>query len=273
MKKRLRYKLLRGNVLTHQFLSTSRSMRTTKQSKGVVFFPGCSLGERGPKLVGLILNHLKSHYQESTSLMLDCCNKPLSTINKPSLLNKRNKELKSRLEPVSEIITACPNCYITLKKLMPNHRIIDLWTILKDTPFPLAEHNLHVPISIHDPCPTRMFPATHMAIESICKRIGLNILDHEYSKDKTLCCGAKDMNRVLDNEKFTHLKAMRINTLPSDIVITYCMECTHILNDSSKQVVYLPDILFGTLREYDYDRSKRWLNRYRLKRMEHKNGA
>jgi len=106
------------------------------------FFPGCALSAYSPDLVINAYEYLLQKLP-GTGIVLGCCGAPAYLIG-----------------GASEIIVACPCCYLVLKQYLPHLNPISLYTVLVRIGLPEAKPAAGArekrTFSIHDPCSSRL---------------------------------------------------------------------------------------------------------------------
>lgn len=136
---------------------------------------------------------------------------------------------------VKKIITACPECYYSLKIDYPRAlgsavAEVVYWT---DAVAPLLQNGeLHLgkikeKVTYQDPCTLgrglRIFDSPRQVLNAVD---GLELVEMEQSREKALCCGASSWvhcgaaNRQIQDERLTQAEATG-----ADILVTSCPKC------------------------------------------------
>lgn len=248
-------------------------------NKTRVFMPGCSLTSYNPELVMKTYGFLKERLN-NTGIILKCCGNPTALIGQEHKFN----EYYSMLEKdffnmnVDEVIVACPSCYKAVKKNSPNIKVRSLWEVINEIGIPeemkCIGKNIDITFAIHDPCITRNETSIHDAVRNIVKELDFNIEEFEYSREKTLCCGAGGMVAVTNNKLAKEQMKKRASQAKSDYILTYCESCVEAMMVGGKNSVHILDLLFNkdiysTLKFNQPIQGvvKKWSNRYRCKKM------
>ncbi len=271
-------------VAFHQKNSFSNLFTTKIQGLGhkkpdKVFFPGCSLTSYSPKLVLKVYEFLCSKHADM-GILLKCCGKPTHSMGDLKNFNNYYSKVQSNLDngEVKEVITSCQNCYKIIGQYSPNVKVTSLWEFIAEHGIPEAMENrakdIGISFALHDPCPTRSESKIHDSVREILVRLGVQIEEMEFSRNKTLCCGSGGMLAVTNNElALKHMKK-RAEQAKSSHVITYCEECVQSLKRGGKQAAHILDLIFDEeLYEKDnFNQSsqgtmKSWINRYNGARM------
>jgi Fe-S oxidoreductase len=267
-------------ILFHQKNSFSKFFTAkTKFTKGkysyMAFMPGCALSSYSPVLVQKIYSHLQE-ILPGINILQQCCAQPTRIVGDM----KRFKTLYSKLEEdistlnAQTIITACENCYMSLKEYSPQVQTISLYEILAQYGIPKSKKNAFSDfesVALHDPCPTRDQKALHISVRSLLNQMGLKIQEFKYNKEKTQCCGSGGMLE-LTNPKLA-LKQMqnRANQTSCETIVTYCQSCAESMSKGGKNGMHILDLLFAQevtsgFKQQKNSVIKKWYNRYRSKK-------
>ena len=204
-----------------------------------LFFPGCSFLNSSIELIEEVFQTLMSDHQVD-GITLICCEKPLDFKRDMQEVKEAfSKRFRASLlcHGVKRIITACPNCFHELSKLVSQDaetekiEIIDLPRVLTDcnhiVPASVAE-NLS-PIAVHDACPDRK--SGHYA-ESVRGLFPADLITElEHNKSRSLCCGA--LARAAGNEeraaKDADLIYSEAKEAEAQAIVVSCMSCSRLL--------------------------------------------
>lgn len=247
------------------------------------FIPGCSLMSYSPEIVMSTYEYLQSVIP-GISIILKCCGNPTHAMGDEQGFIQYYSELHEELRKlkVTEIITACPNCFITIKRNSPNLKIITVWEKMVEKGIPQGlinkYKNVDTKFSIHDPCPTRCVDHIHETVREIIEKMGISIKEFKFSKRQTVCCGAGAMVGVTNNLLAVKHMSKRAEQAPTQHILTYCQSCAEALSRGEKKTVHLLDLMFNdevlnektcsTFRFQQKNRStiQKWINRYKGKR-------
>jgi Fe-S oxidoreductase len=136
---------------------------------------------------------------------------------------------------IKNIITACPECYYTLKIDYP--RLVSGWNIevthLTEVIAPLIENGklkigkLDKKVTYHDPCTlgrySRIFDQPRKILKSIQ---GIELIEMKDSREKSLCCGSSpwvacgSVNKQIQKERLGQAVATG-----ADMLVTACYKC------------------------------------------------
>jgi len=87
--------------------------------------------------------------------------------------------------------------------------------------------------------------------------MGVEILEFKNNRDKTICCGKKDMIMAIYPEKGKKLFDVRASQAPSKDIVTYCASCVDTFRDNSFNANHILELLWQT------ETKGSWLNRYK----------
>lgn len=276
--KPLGYKVVRFHQKNSFSKMFSASSKQPHSLSATAFIPGCSLMSYSPEIAMNTYKYLQS-IVPSIVMILKCCGNPTHTMGDEqgfkdyySRLHKEIQKLK-----VTEVITTCPNCFVTIKKNSPNLKIATVWEKILETGMNenLIDKYINVDtiFSLHDPCPTRQEDSTHVAVREIIKKMGITIEEFKFSKRQTLCCGAGGMVGVTNNPLAVKHMSKRAEEATTEHILTYCQSCAESLSRGEKKTVHLLDLIFNekmhstiSFQQKKSNTVEKWINRYKGKR-------
>lgn len=268
-----------NSVKFHQKNSFSTRFSTDILHKAdqssTVFFPGCSLVAYSPETVQKTYEYLRL-YMNGLGIYLSCCGKPTNCMGfKDDFKNYyKSLEVEFKKKNIKRVITACPNCFVTIRDNSPQIEVISLWEILRDIGIPEElkgiGNDLEMSLTVHDPCPTRLEVETHRAIRGILEELGIVVNEMKYNRENTLCCGSGGMTHLTNTALSEAQMDRRASESEDDHIITYCEECVESMKRGGKSGIHILDLLFNgdiydVLNQKDNTLLKKWLNRYRAK--------
>jgi len=269
-------------VKFHQKSSFSKLFSTSaKETENIcnsAFIPGCSLMSYNPEIVMKTYEYLQS-VVPGIKIILKCCANPTRAMGDELGFKQYYSQLQNELTKlkVTEIITACPNCFISIKKNNPNLKITTVWEKIIEKGMPqslLNKYNkVDIKFKLHDPCPTRYENNIHEAVREIIKKMGIIIEEFEFSKRQTVCCGAGAMVGITNSKLAAVHMGKRAEPSTSEYILTYCQTCAESLSIGEKNAVHLLDLMFKEekystlgLQHKRNNFAKKWVNRYKGKR-------
>ena len=265
-------------VLFHQVLSFSKPLTTIKKFSTtdyshMAFMPGCALGSYSPKLVGSIINHLQK-VSPGMGVLMQCCGKPTRVLGDMPRFERFYSALERDIARLgaTTIVTACENCYMSLKTLSPHVKTISLYEWLDQMGIPECSFEHATPVALHDPCPTRLEPALHASVRSLLNKMKLPFKEFKYNRDKTQCCGSGGMLDLTNPKLAREQMVSRAHQTECDTIVSYCQECARSMSRGGKSGVHILDLLFTptvaqSFKQPLHSTLTSWMNRYETKRM------
>lgn len=246
------------SIRTHQILSFS-SIFAELSLGANIFWPGCAILSMGEDIVMKTYELLKTQIPD-LKLSTMCCGKPSLHINSGEPYERRKQFLNEAFKKNStkRIYTLCPNCQHTLSD-NSDCEIISAWTVL-DEAIPKEKYNIYKgrELSLHDPCPIKDHLENTVAARNILNKLGVDILEFVNNREKTLCCGKKNMIMTLEPEKGQQLFQIRANQAPSKEIVTYCASCVDTFRQNNFQAYHILELL------WEMKTTGSWRNRYSL---------
>lgn len=263
-------------VENHQKFSFSKlfniSIRDTRAGYTKrAFIPGCGLSSYSPYLVGRTLEYLQERLP-GTGIILMCCGKPTADLGQEDKFKKSYSKLQRELERlgVTEVITACQNCYKTIQESSPNIKVSSLWEVIPKIGLPDSNVKVSdIVFSIHDACPTRDNSKIHDGVRWIVKELGCKVEESPDSRKMTNCCGFGGMVFPVNPELAKRVIKKSASIAPSEYVITYCASCRQAMAMGGKKSIHILDLMFnsewGSTPGLTKSVLKSWVNRYKTK--------
>jgi len=270
-----------NSVRLHQISSFSKLFTAkTKfyigEYKNMAFMPGCALSSYSPTLVEKIYQHLQT-VLPGINMLQQCCGQPTRIVGDL----KRFENLYGRLEDdieymnVDTVVTACENCYMSLKEFSPNTNVVSLYEILVRYGIPkekIGAFKDFGKVALHDPCPTRHEKSLHTSTRKLLNTIGLEFEEFKKNKEKTECCGSGGMLELTNPKLAIQQMNSRVNQTNCDTIVSYCQSCSESMIKGGKNGVHILDYIFQDDIQKDFTQRKnsiikKWFNRYRSKKM------
>ena len=223
-----------------------------------IFFPGCRLGASNPEYV--IKSYELLREKLGCGVLLDCCGAPAYWAGEDRLLHEHTEKLHSELARLGSrtLIAACPSCTRMLNKLLPDVRIVSLYTVLDE--LGVCGSFAGEEMSVFDPCAASGDDGTKKAVRTLAEKSGavLNTFDPDGK-----CCGFGGHMMLAAPKLYREIAASRSAESTSPYVV-YCANCFDVFKTSGKNVRHILDIVFGLDTEKTTLEEKR-RNRLRLK--------
>ncbi|WP_176461852.1 (Fe-S)-binding protein [Anaeromicrobium sediminis] len=257
-----------NGVDIHQRLSFSKIFSLERKGK-IVFFPGCSLISENPHTLMKTYKYLKEKIPP-LEIMIKCCGNPTNCLGKEEEFKKRIGHLEKsfRSNDVEEVVVACQNCYMTIKKNI-DIKVTSLWTLLDEIGIPKKERSCENRVfALHDPCPTRYEHEIHESVRNILRKMDVNIEEFKNNRENTLCCGVGGMASIFNRELSLDQMRKRANEVDSKWIVTYCAECVSSLQRGGKEGIHILDLIFNEKVKSKEEKSlmTKWRNRYEFKK-------
>ncbi|MCD8316789.1 MAG: hypothetical protein LUB61_05260 [Eggerthellaceae bacterium] len=235
-----------------------------ESATSTVFFPGCSLINYIPELVGKAYSSLKQYIPECGISMV-CCAKSLEYEPDAAPVRVAHEEKLIdclSLKNVEKLIIGCPNCYKVFRNLKKTRKELERLELVP-LPSALTDAGLRIPmetlekfspakdvvINLHESCPDR---TDHAYIDGV-----IRLLPPEIQKSlgkgsiSRQCCGAPYQsmgkwdvcNAILDRRK-DQLEKHGVSLL-----ITSCVNCARALScldNESLRVCHYLELVYDT---------------------------
>lgn len=268
------------SVLFHQKNSFSKFFTAkTKFSNGefsrMAFMPGCALSSYSPKLVIKIYKHLQN-ILPGINIVQQCCGQPTRIVGDIKRFDELYGKLQNDINTMKAdtIITACENCYMSLKEYSPNLKVISLYEALAKYGIPKDKEDAYKNfecVALHDPCPTRHENSLHVSVRELLHRIGLEFEEFKKNRKKTECCGSGGMLELTNPKLALEQMHSRVNQTKCDTIISYCQSCAESMTKGGKNGVHILDFLFDDIEKTSFIQKQngtlqKWFNRYKSKR-------
>ncbi len=214
-----------------------------------VFFPGCNLSAYSPYLVVKTYEYLRERLP-GTGILLSCCGRPACDLGQQDRFHEILKGVESQLAELgtSEVITACPNCYMTLKQFAPQVKVRTIYEVMVELGLPdEARAKEARTFSLHDSCSVRWEKGVQDSVRKLIEMMGYQIEEMEHSRENTICCGTGGMVPYVDVGLAFKSAKRRAEEAHFDLV-TYCATCREQLANpeaAGKPCVHILDLIFN----------------------------
>jgi NADPH-dependent glutamate synthase beta subunit-like oxidoreductase len=213
-----------------------------------LFFPGCQLGASSPQYVEKTYALLRSAMKnERVGLMLRCCGAPADWAGRKDLFAAAREEFMAEYMQMGrpKVVLACSSCYQMFQKYYPEVEIASLWTLFDQ----FSTQQFEMPtcsarVSIQDPCSTRYEKEIQDAVRNILNKLGCQIEELPFSREKTECCSYGGSMWLANRPVAEEMVQRRITENPLDYV-TYCAMCRDFFARRGKRTLHILDLLFG----------------------------
>ena len=230
-----------------------------------VFFPGCQASAIAPETVKAAYADLCSRLEGGVALMLGCCGAICDWAGRYEMYDETKAFIDSELAKLGNptIIAGCPSCAKELRAY-ENAEVKGIWDVINEIGLPDTAKALEKPAAIHDSCGARGDGETQNAIRSIIEKLGMIIIETEYSGDKSPCCGYGGLTAYTNREvaKLLTDKCLERSDAP---FVTYCMACRDRFAREGHESRHILELLYGTDAGLPPDISEKRFNRLSLK--------
>lgn len=264
-------KRFRG-LRTYEKIGSSKLFRShkTPEQCDTIFFPGCALSGTRPEQTWQLYRHLQQQIPH-LGMVLDCCTKPSHDLGDQDHFGQQFGALSQTLQQqgVTQVLTACPNCYQVFKRYAPQLNVTTVYEHLDQGDLPPRAGTRGM-VTIHDPCVNRFDPHIHQAVRSLIGKSGLEIQEMPNKGRTALCCGEGGCVMATDRDLALSWRDRRAQQSQERLITTYCAGCVEFLHPVAR-TVHLVDLLFAPLVALDRKARpagslKRYLNRLKLKK-------
>lgn len=229
-----------------------------------VFFPGCQASAIAPSTVEATYKDLCKRVDGGVALILGCCSVLAKWSGRDEIYNQQKAFLKAELNKLGNpiIIAGCPMCKKELSEY--NNNVIGIWDILLEIGLPQGKTTQNKKVALHDSCGARGDKKTQESIRALASKLGCELVDIDYSGDKSPCCGYGGLTAYANVEvakKITD-KALERSDAP---FITYCMACRDRFARDGHESNHILEIVYETDAGSPPNLSEKRFNRLSLK--------
>ncbi|UWG96480.1 FAD-dependent oxidoreductase [Dehalobacter sp. DCM] len=245
-----------------------------KENADYLFYPGCQLAASYPEYVEKAYEYLLSRMiKEGVGIMLGCCGAPADWAGRQDLMKSNIERLRDAWAEMGKptFILACSSCCDIFAKYLPEIPFISLWEIFERYGLPeiTPKGNGHL-LSVHDACSTRHNKNIQEGIRNIVVKLGYEIQELKYAKEKTKCCGYGGLVYFANREQAENFAQDRINESDQDFLV-YCAMCKDLFVAEGKRTYHILDLIFAenpveTAQKKMPNLSQRHANRAQLKK-------
>ena len=231
-----------------------------------VFFPGCQAVAIAPETVKAAYLDLCSRMEGGVALMLGCCGAICDWAGRYEMQESTRAFLLTELSKLGDpiIIAGCPTCRKELAESVGGE-IVGIWDVLEKIGLPEGAHGLERPAALHDSCGARGDARTQQAIRDLAEKLGVTLVETEYSGDRSPCCGYGGLSAYANPEVAGEItkKALERTDAP---YISYCMACRDRFARQGRESRHILELVYGTDAGRPPDISEKRYNRLSLKK-------
>ncbi|MDD2467467.1 MAG: 4Fe-4S dicluster domain-containing protein [Desulfobulbus sp.] len=253
-----------------EYCSLTRHQPGT-QASASVFYPGCQLAGSTPDTVKKTYDFLCTNLAGGVGLMLGCCGIPAHWAGRDTLFTETQQTFQAEVERLGNptVITACSSCLSVFKEFAPNLKTTSLWEVLDSLKLPEGASKPAKPLTLHDPCTASDQKGLRESVRSLCAKIGIDVVEHQYSGELADCCGYGGLMQFANRSLGQKAVKQKANRSELD-GLAYCAMCRDNLAAHGRPVAHILDYLFPPTAQDPLGRtnpgySQRHENRARLK--------
>ena len=230
-----------------------------------VFFPGCQATAIAPETVRAAYEDLCARLDGGVALMLGCCGAICDWAGRYEMQQSTREFLLNELSKLGNpaIIAGCPTCAKELRESVGGE-IVGIWDVLEQIGLPAGAKGLDRPVALHDSCGARGDAHTQQAIRSIAQKLGVKLVETEYSGDRSPCCGYGGLTAYA-NREVAHEMSEKCLERSDAPYISYCMACRDRFAREGRESRHILELVYGTDAGAPPDISEKRFNRLTLK--------
>ncbi|MCF0137293.1 MAG: (Fe-S)-binding protein, partial [Oscillospiraceae bacterium] len=230
-----------------------------------VFFPGCQASAIAPDTVRAAYEDLCARLEGGVALMLGCCGAIGAWAGRREMTERTAKFIGGELAKLGDpiVIAGCPTCRKELSGLV-GAECIGIWDVLEQIGLPEGTERVGRPYALHDPCGARGDADTQRAVRSLAESLGCELVETEYSGDRSPCCGYGGLSAYANREVAKKLteKCLERSDAP---YVSYCMACRDRFAREGRESRHILELVYGTEAGSPPDISEKRYNRLRLR--------
>jgi len=207
-----------------------------------LFFTGCELPASSPSQTRALYEHLLRQ-DPRIGVLMYCCGVPAEILGLEADGARAREQIMRAMDDLGaeELIVTCPQCQETLRERFPEVRVSSAWEFLAETWDPTQRFD-ELRLAVHDPCRSRQDPEAHAAIRTLVRTCGAEVVETEYSHERTRCCGSGSKIENVDPELFAKI-ATRASDQTELPMVTYCAGCRSALRGAGRETIHILDLL------------------------------
>lgn len=217
------------------------------EKSSFVFFPGCQMAASEPEYVAKAYEYLAKNLTDGVGLMLGCCGAPADWAGRKELFNINLDKIKEDIKGLGNptLIAACSTCYDILKRNLPELKIVSIWDIYDKYGLPEGTKQYDGKnIAVQDACTARHHDELQQSARNVIEKLGINISELEFSKNRTKCCGYGGLTLYADKSMAKDMIKERIGESELDYA-AYCFMCRDLFKKEGKRVFHIFDYIYG----------------------------
>ena len=207
-----------------------------------LFFTGCELPATSPGQTRSLYEHLLQQ-DPRIGVLMYCCGVPAEILGLEAEGMRAREQIVQAMEDLGadELIVACSQCHESLRSHLPEVQVSSVWEALAESWDPIQRYD-DLRLAVHDPCRSRHDPEVHAAIRTLVRTCGVEVVETDYSHERTRCCGSGGKIENVDPELFAKI-AVRASGQSDLPMVTYCSGCRSSLRNAGRETIHVLDLL------------------------------
>jgi Fe-S oxidoreductase len=144
----------------------------------------------------------------------------------------------------TQVINTCAGCDRRYRELYDGITTVSLWEVLAESDTFVFPDYKGISMAVLDACPTRNQARVHNAVRALLRRMNINVVEPEKTREAGTCCG-DSFYGVLPIEEVKERMKKRADEMPAEDVVVYCVSCCKSMHIGGKRPRYLLDLLAG----------------------------
>jgi glutamate synthase (NADPH/NADH) small chain len=217
------------------------------EKSSFVFFPGCQMAASEPEYVIDAYKYLTQNLKGGVGLIFGCCGAPANWAGRQELFNVNIENLRKSLEVMGnpKIILGCSTCYDLFKNNLCQFETKSIWEIYEKYGLPEGTEKFSgKKIAVQDACTSRHHPVLQESAREVIRKLGLEMEELEFSKQRTKCCGYGGLVLYADKSMAKDMIKERISESELDYA-AYCFMCRDLFKSEGKRIFHIFDFIYG----------------------------
>jgi len=206
------------------------SIRISDINMNLCYFnPGCALSIYKP---------------EAEHKLLELLNKSFGTVQMHNICCHHEPSLPKG----STIINNCSGCDRRFRSLYDGIVTVTIWEVLDSIESLELPDHTGLTLSVHDSCSFRHKPQVHEAVRSLLCKMNISIIESEFCKTSSICCG-DNLYPHVSIEEVTAFQKKRAAQMPCEDVAVYCVSCINSMAVGKKIPHHMVDLVLNEKTE------------------------
>ncbi len=176
--------------------------------------------------------------------LLDILNKHFGDVKLHEICCQHDPQLPKG----TTIINNCSGCDRRFRSDYEGVQTISIWEVLDQIPDLSLPKYTGLKLSVHDSCSYRPKPQVHKAVRSLLSKMDIEVVESEFSGQKSVCCGDNLYGKVPVENVHEFMKK-RASQMPCKEVAVYCVSCIKAMAIGDREARYMVDLILGESTE------------------------